>query len=286
MLGGFLNRLLMCLCMVWFASLAQASSQSPAEQHAKLALISEQDALVPGKQLSVGIRFDLEDGWHTYWANPGDSGEAPRIEWHLPDGFQAGTVEWPYPKRLVHPPFADYGYEHELLLMTALSTPPRLREGESLKIGANVHYLICREVCIPGKEQLELTLPVRSRAAPDSAAPLFRVVRDKLPRPAPRSWRLTAASLKDEFVLDLRTAHPVVALQFFPLEAEQIENAAPQKVSAKPGGIRLHLMKSKQLTKPVSRLKGVMVVGPGRAYLVDVPVSQWLSRAHPQPARN
>jgi hypothetical protein len=64
------------------------------------------------------------------------------------------------------------------------------------------------------------------------------------------------------------------APEFFPLEAEQIENAAAQKAAVIPGGIRLHLKKSKHLLKPVARLKGVVVIGPGRAYLVDVPVSQ------------
>jgi len=61
-----------------------ASSQGKAEEHTTLSLISEQDAIVRGRQLWIGIRFDLQDGWHTYWTNPGDSGEPPRIEWQLP----------------------------------------------------------------------------------------------------------------------------------------------------------------------------------------------------------
>jgi DsbC/DsbD-like thiol-disulfide interchange protein len=276
---------LICTWGVWLASPAMGSPQKPSEQHATLQLISEQDAFVPGKELWVALRFTLDDGWHTYWLNPGDSGEAPRIDWHLPGGFQAGQIQWPYPTRLLNPPFADYGYKHELLLMTALSTPAP-RPGETVKIGANVHYLICREVCIPGKKELEMTLPVRNHAAPAAAAALFRVAREKLPRPEPGAWRVAATSFKDEFVVDLPLAKPAMAPEFFPLEEEQIENAAPQRVSAKPGGIRLHLMKSKHLREPVSHLKGVLVVGPGRAYVIDVPLSRSLSRAHRQSARN
>ena len=278
--------LLVCTWSLWFYSWAAALPERPAEEHATLQLVSEQDAFVPGRELWIGVKFNLENGWHTYWLNPGDSGEAPRIEWHLPGRFQPGPLQWPFPTRLANPPFADYGYEHELLLMSAVSTPPQLDEGHSVKIDAVVRYLVCREVCIPVKKQLELTLPIKNRAAPTATEPLFRTARAELPRPAPKTWRVSARSLKDEFVLDLPIAKSGVTPQFFPLEAEQIENAAPQKVSAKPGGVRLHLMKSKQLTKPISDLKGVLVEEPGKAYLIDVTVTGPLTKARQAPAGN
>ena len=64
------------------------------------------------------------------------------------------------------------------------------------------------------------------------------------------------------------------APEFFPLNAEQIENAASQEATAIPGGIRLHLKKSKHLLKPIPRLEGVVVFASGKAYVVNVPVSQ------------
>ena len=48
-----------------------SSTGNPAEEHAKLALISEQAAILPDQQLWMGVQFDLEEGWHTYWINPG-----------------------------------------------------------------------------------------------------------------------------------------------------------------------------------------------------------------------
>jgi hypothetical protein len=79
--------------------------------------------------------------------------------------------------------------------------------------------------------------------------------------------------------LNLKIGKLDKAAQFFPLNAEQIENGASQETTAIPGGVRLHLKKSKHLMKPVSRLKGVAVLGPGKAYVVDIPVSQAGSRA-------
>ena len=86
----------------------------------------------------------------------------------------------------------------------------------------------------------------------------------------------------DEFVLDLKSGNPVKTPQFFPLHEEQIENAAPQVASALPGGVRLHLKKSKHLLKPIPRLEGVVVFGSGKAYVVNVPVSQSGRGSHTQ----
>src|ERR1700721_257807 len=147
----------------WLFLPATSVAESPADEHVKVELVSEEDALVPHRQLLVGIRFDLQEGWHTYWVNPGDSGEPPRIEWTLPQGFEADPLQWPYPTRLSTPPFVDYGYEHQVLLPVVIRTPG-LTDGATEKIIANVHYLICREVCIPGKKQLVLELPVKDHA--------------------------------------------------------------------------------------------------------------------------
>jgi hypothetical protein len=89
----------------------------------------------------------------------------------------------------------------------------------------------------------------------------------------PKDWKISATSAGDEFRLRLRTGKAVLSAQFFPLEPEQIENAAPQNVSATPGGLDLLLKKSNHLLRPISRIKGVIVVA-GTAYLVDVPVRQ------------
>jgi DsbC/DsbD-like thiol-disulfide interchange protein len=257
--------------VAWFVSPLR-SAASPVEEHAKLELISEQDAIVPDQELWMGVRFDLEDGWHTYWVNPGDSGEPPRIEWELPAGFQAGAIQWPYPTRLSTPPFADYGYEHQVLLVVTVRPPPGLKEGVNERIAARVRYLVCRDVCIPGQKQLELTLPVKSDAEASATAQGFAATRQRLPRPVPKSWKISAASVGDEFLLNLRIGTLTAAPQFFPLEEEQVETAALRATTTIPGGIRLHLKKSNHLLKPISRLKGVLVVASGKAYLVDVPI--------------
>jgi len=267
---------------VWLVSAKRGHTQSPAEDHVKLELVSEQNALGSGQDLLVGVRFILEDGWHTYWINPGDSGEAPRIKWQLPVGFQAGSIQWPYPARLTTPPFTDYGYEHEVLLMVPIRLPEKLKEGETEKIAAQVHFLICRDVCIPGQKQLELSLPVKNRAVASPGREFFAAARARIPSPTPPNWKISLASIGDEFVLNLRIGEPAKVLQFFPLDPEQIQNCASQDVTVFPGGVRLHLKKSNHLLEPIARLRGLVVVDSERAYSVDVPVSRFIKNAPAQ----
>ena len=258
---------------MWLLLPATTRAENPADEHVKVGLVSEREAILPHQQLWLGIRFDLQEGWHTYWINPGDSGEPPRIDWTLPVGFQASSIQWPCPARLSTPPFVDYGYEHQVLLPIVIQTPSGLEEGATEKIVANVHYLICREVCIPGQKQLVLELPVRYHSATGSNVLLFEATRRQLPKPIPTGWRISALSVGDEFRLRLRLQNLAAAPQFFPLEPEQIENAVPQKVSSISGGVDLHLQKSNHLLKPIAHIRGVLVVA-GTAYLVDVPVVQ------------
>ena len=122
----------------------------------------------------------------------------------MPAGFEAGAIQWPYAERLATPPFADYGYEHQVLLMIPVRTPAELKDGQTEKVAALVRYLVCRDVCIPGQKQLELSLPVQTHAAASEARALFDAARARLPRPAPRNWRISAASIADEFLLNLK----------------------------------------------------------------------------------
>ncbi|MGC1107586.1 MAG: hypothetical protein WA876_13715, partial [Candidatus Acidiferrales bacterium] len=57
-----------------------------------------------------------------------------------------------------------------------------------------------------------------------------------------------------------------------PLEAEQIKNDAAQAATPFSRGVRLRLQKSDGLLKPIAQLRGVLELGPGRAYQIAAPV--------------
>jgi len=258
---------------------ASAQAEGIPIPHGTLELIARNQWIVAGHTLDLGLRFQLEKGWHIYWVNPGDSGEPPRVEWQLPTGLTIGAMEWPTPRRLETSSIVDYGYEDAVLLIVPLHAAASLAVQPPVQLGAEVRLLVCsHEMCIPGKAELSLTLPIKSQPpAPDAQtrdADLFTATRKSLPRPAPGNWKFSVADANDSFVLTANLGHQITQAIFFPLAESQIENAAPQKLLPVAAGFRLTLRKSDRLLKPIARLKGVLVLSADRSYLIDVPLSK------------
>jgi DsbC/DsbD-like thiol-disulfide interchange protein len=265
------------------ASLRAAGTPIP---HGTLELVSENQWIAPGHTIHLGLHFQLDKGWHIYWVNPGDSGEPPRVKWQLPADVKADEIEWPTPRRLGTSNIVDFGYEDDVMLLVPLHAgtgAAALGPGDgSAQIRGEVKVLICREMCIPGKAQVSLTLPVKSQPpAPDTqTAELFAAARKALPQRAPGSWRISVTDARDSFALTAKLGQHIVQASFFPLEESQIKDAAPQQFAAVPGGFHLTLQKSDQLLKPVARLKGVLVLAGDRGYIIDVPVSKAVAVRH------
>ena len=77
-----------------------ARAAAPADELVKADLLAEPASIAPGQTFWVGVRLRMKEHWHTYWRNPGDSGEATSITWDLPQGFKAGPIQWPTPNRI------------------------------------------------------------------------------------------------------------------------------------------------------------------------------------------
>jgi len=241
-------------------------------RHARVELLAQQTALLPGQENLLGVHFSLEKGWHIYWTNPGDSGQPPAFQWQFPEGFSAGPVQWPRPEKLQNAHLADYGYKDDVMLLVPVRAPAFYNRADA-KLSLQAKWLICREVCIPDHAQLEITLAVNRPAIDQDHARLFAETRKLLPEPWPHAWKITAASEKDTFVLAIQNGRSISHAEFFPLEPNQIENAAPQPLKPTARGGNITLKKSDQLLKPLSTLKGVLVLGE-RSYIVEAPVTQ------------
>lgn len=258
-------------------SIPSTQAESTPITHGTVELVAEDQWITPGHRLYLGLHFQLEKDWHIYWVNPGDSGEPPRVEWKLPSGVTAGAIEWPTPRRLETPGIVDFGYENSVTLMVPMHSNASLSAQQSVQFGAALKLLVCsREMCIPGKAQLSLTLPVKEQPSlPDPrTADLFARTRKSLPLRTPESWKIKVSDTNDSFALTANTGHPITQAVFFAVSESQVANAAPQKLDPLADGFRLTLRKSDQLLKPIQRLKGVLVLSRDRAYLIDVPIGK------------
>jgi DsbC/DsbD-like thiol-disulfide interchange protein len=268
-----ISRILL-LGTVLVVSATSAPAAATPIPHGTIELIAENPWIAAGHTVNLGLRFQLEKGWHIYWINPGDSGEPPRVNWQLPAGLAAGAIDWPVPKRLGRSTVVDYGYQDAITLIVPVHVDATIASQTSAQLAAQVSVLVCREMCIPGKAQLSLSLPVKSQQPSTDARTesLFAAARKSLPRPMPASWRLRIIETKDSFVLTANLGRQITDATFYPLVESQIDNAGQQKLEPLPTGFRLTLRKSDQLLKPIEHLNGVLVLSAGQAYSVDVPV--------------
>jgi thiol:disulfide interchange protein DsbD len=246
------------------------SAQSVPDTHAKVELIAEQSNVPSGNPLWVGVLFRLDKGWHIYWQNPGDSGEPPKVEWQLPRGLVARPIRWPQPIRLEAGTIVDYGYEGQVLLMAPIEAAGAGKTLSATAIAADVKYIICREMCIPARAHLTLSKPPGGDWV--SWHTLFQQTQQQLPKTPPAGWKISAESNSSHFIISVRGTPDVQGARFFPLDPNQVENSSPQDFASNQNGFRLMLKKSDQMLKPISALRGVIVLSSGFAFEVAPPV--------------
>ncbi len=125
-------------------------------------LVLESQELIPGQKVKAGVIFDLKPHWHIYYKDPGDSGMATDLKWQLPEGFQAGPILWEKPKRFEETGLVTFGYSDSTILASEISVPEGLKPGSEVVIKAEVKWLSCKDVCVPGEAVVEAKVKVGS----------------------------------------------------------------------------------------------------------------------------
>ena len=161
----------------------------------KASLVAEQTAIVPGQKLTVALKLEHKEHWHSFWQNGGAFSQPTVIKWKLPDGITAGPTIWPVPA--VHPAegFDDqvqHFFEGTVYLLTDLEAPAALQAGTKVKLEAHVDMQVCTTgQCKQPKFDLSLELPVAAKAEPVPAvAAAADAVRKVQPVASP-AWKTT-----------------------------------------------------------------------------------------------
>ena len=246
-----------------------AASNSADAAHLHVQLIVSSAQLNRGAKSNAGLYFKLEPGWHVYWQNAGDSGEPPHITWTLPPGITAGSLQFPAPSRLPLGPLMDFGYENEVLFPFSLDLASSAKPGPVV-LEAKVNWLVCREVCIPGKAELEVDRVIP--ATPAQAAELSpdREIYDRLVGQLPKSLPSTGTAIFQPtptgFRLAISTGQRETQAAFFPEDESILDNPAPQLVTPNATGLILDLKKDPNLAAKPTQLRGVIELSGGRNY--------------------
>lgn len=238
--------------------LAAPAFAQDVEPKVQARLVVEHKAVAPGGSTTIALEEQITPHWHTYWKNPGDAGAPTTIEWTLPPGWKADSIQWPRPKRLPVGPLMDYGYEGKLWLLTRITAPADAKPGETVTIKAAASWLVCENICIPEERSLSITLPVGSATLDPAVAQGFAAARALLPIASP--WKMVYALGEN---LDLYVAAPTLVsarptgVDFFPARSGLIKNPAPQVIGYAKDGLVLRMTPGTKIAAP---LEGLLVL--------------------------
>ncbi len=239
--------------------------------HLQAELVAQASAVAPGGTVFLALRQKIEPGWHTYWRNPGDSGQATTLTWSLPHGWRSGDIVWPTPRRMPIGPLMDYGYAGEILLPIPLTAPPDARPGQSVTLKAHAQFLVCKDVCVPAEADLSLDLPVAATAGPPD--PNWGAKIGQVLAQAPKPGALKATMRRDAQLIRLSVTGPPAAgpgrdqAYFFAYDSAAIDHPQPQLIERGPAGLTLTLAPGSAFKSPnpPATLSGVLSLGE-RAY--------------------
>ena len=137
-------------------------------------MISEHASIQPGGTTRIGVHFEIEEGWHIYADPPGDAGLPTRIAWSGSTLVSFGPVVYPPAEQFIDPgDIRTRGYSGSAVLFSTVTLDPLWnRRGNvveqsalvGLNLSAAVKWLACHEICVPGKADLTLMLPVSDQS--------------------------------------------------------------------------------------------------------------------------
>jgi thiol:disulfide interchange protein len=246
-----------------------AAVQTP---HVEAELVSETTTLLRGDN-SLALRLKPDAGWHTYWRNPGDTGQPTKIEWTLPSGVTAGDIQWPYPHSFRLGDLTNYGYGEETLLPVTLRVPQSWPALKPLKVLARARWLVCADVCIPGHAELSLELPVTASAQVNGAwQNAFARTRNQLPQ-AMDALHASFAIEKGRISVqvygqDFRGTQ----VEFFPIQPRLFATRTEPALALESNALRLTQNLSEDFSGAPEHVGGVLVVsrnGTRNAYAID-----------------
>lgn len=201
----------------------------PGPRQVEASLHSSRAAVAPGERFTIVLRQAINEGWHTYWRNPGDSGEATTLTWTLPAGWAAGDIQWPAPEAVPFAMLVNFGYEGEVLFPVEVTVPANARPGSTVALSAAAYWLVCSDICIPEDATLTLTVPVAAQGRDD---PQWASRIDQAVANIPRTQEGVTATIGQGSPARLSVALPnaggIRNVRFFPFERGVVKSAEAQ----------------------------------------------------------
>ena len=250
-------KMLLLVCSLLAASTANAQPKP----HVRVDLVAAVTSIAPGDLFDVVFRQHIDDEWHTYWTNPGDSGAAPDIKWTVPAGVFVSAFKYPYPERIPYGPLMNYGYHNEVLMPFSVSVPEDY-PADVVDIKGAGRVLVCADICIPQKVEVMASIPIGLTVVDDAVSDTFYVARSRVPVPIDvvSGFQVDADKILLTVGLPAVQGNRIDAVEYFPFAPELIDNPASQIFFMSDEGLVLTLEPGYDFDEDSADLSGVIVI--------------------------
>ena len=232
------NFFLLTLFSVLFFSSSLFLDEKSFASNSSFEIIPEKVSIFNENEIYLIVKFDLEKNWHTYWKNPGDSGEPASFEWDLPEGFEISEAMWPTPELIPYPPLTTFGYTDQLELLFKLSLPEGVKENSVIEVSSK--WLVCADVCIPQEGSVSFDLFKANQTYPSQIEQLLSKIKQKIP--LDNGKIITSKIEEDRLVLNLEELGlDITDAYFFPFRKDVIDYSVNQKLKKNDKEVSLSL---------------------------------------------
>lgn len=252
----FLSFVTLVLALVAAPALAQPAGPANVEA----SFHSARSAVAPGETFTIVLRQSIREHWHTYWRNPGDSGEPTELTWRAAPGWTIGPIQWPAPEAIPFATLVNFGYSDEVLFPIEVTAPANARVGESVTLTADAYWLVCSDICIPEEAVVALTVPIAAQGADDPTwAPRIAAAVEALPRVQEGVEARITRGTPSVLSVTLANASEIRNPRFFPFSRDVMQAAAAQSPRVGAAGVSFNLSPGVEDTFGQAPLEGVVV---------------------------
>jgi DsbC/DsbD-like thiol-disulfide interchange protein len=213
-------------------------------QHVRASLLAEVKTVKPGETFDVGVLLEIDPEWHIYWENPGESGSPTVAKISGPAGVTVGAVRYPLPMAFTQPGgIKGLGYEDQVMLIARVIVPKDWPVGKDIDLSADVSWLNCKDICLPGRAKVNASVAVGAKREVDNTQE-FATWKPRLPLEGDDAAVVKISGGVNDFTLAWQ--QPVKGIEVMPVPPDGVEVAS---MAVDNGDKVTHI-------KPVLRLLG------------------------------
>jgi len=249
------------ITIISFQYFLNAYAQEKIEPEAYIILDSF--SLEKSRFIDAAVVIRLEDGWHIYWRNPGDSGMPTSFEFILPEKISVSEIKWTVPKIFEFEGYASYGYEGIAVFPFSIYIPENFNQDE-ITIELNLRSLICKDVCKPFNKKLSKTINLKKNfVADNSVSDLISNASKNIPKKNDK-LKLRAKNHSDYVAInissDIIKINKIRNVHFIPYENGIFKNSVTQNFSISDSVAELIVEFDPFKTKVPEFLSGLLVI--------------------------